>query len=276
MDHQSSYSRLREQTFVRTVEQFDELDSTNRYALQRVVQPPCDLPAVIVARHQTAGRGRGANRWWSGEGGLTFSLIVDDASAGFVVDREPRVALLAGLAVADVLEPMLPRGAVGLKWPNDVLVGSRKVCGILTEVPPQRRGVVVIGVGLNVNNSLQSAPPDVRESATALCDELQQELSLPAILLDVCSQIERWCTEFARDADALRASWSRRCVLTGQTITARSGTETVIGRCSDIHSDGSLIVETPTGRQLLRTAEHVRSVGPPHRGSGVENSKLRR
>jgi BirA family transcriptional regulator, biotin operon repressor / biotin---[acetyl-CoA-carboxylase] ligase len=305
--------RLREQTIVRTVEQFEELDSTNRYALERLDVAeaasfrtgagsvghgsPFELPALIVARRQTDGRGRGSNRWWSADGALTFSLIVDEAAAGFAVGSDPRIALLAGLAVADALDallppwmarrqhahPGLPPDSIGLKWPNDVLVDGRKVCGILTEVSPhrvalldgrresrsdsrnQRRrpsssGTVVIGVGLNVNNSLRDAPPELRETATALCDVVGGELSLPVILLEFCRRLERRFQDFIGDPGTVRASWGRRCALTGRSIAARIGPEIVTGRCAGIHDDGSLIVQTPAGERRLRSVDNVRAV----------------
>ena len=296
--------RLREETFVRTVELFEQLDSTNRHALERLCVaeaasfrtdagsvghgPAFDLPALIVARRQTDGRGRGSNRWWSAEGALTFSLVVDEATAGFAVGSDPRVALLAGLAVADALDPLLPRDAIGLKWPNDVLVDGRKVCGILTEVPPRRRGAdvalldgrrerrsesgnqrrrpsssgtrdaVVIGVGLNVNNSLRDAPPELRETATALCDAVDGELSIPEILLEFCRRLEQCFRDFLSDPAAVRSSWVRRCVLTGRGVTARIGGEVVSGRCGGIHDDGSLIVQTEVGERRLRSVDRLR------------------
>src|SRR5687768_5425088 len=127
--------RVRSESFVRSVETHDELGSTNDRALVLAGDPDLPRPALVLAVHQTAGRGRGGNVWRSGPGALTFSLVIDRP---WVLSRErmPIRSLDADLAARDAVASLAPRRHVTVKWPNDVYLDGRKLCGILTEVPP--------------------------------------------------------------------------------------------------------------------------------------------
>lgn len=151
--------RILSATSVRTVEYHDELTSTNDLALQLVSGQP--LPLLVVAERQTGGRGRGGNKWWAAEGALTYSLVVDAAALRLEQRSWPRVSLTVALAISDTLDELLPNRAVQLKWPNDVYLQGRKVCGILVETAPRFPGVLVLGIGVNVNNSLAAAPAEL-------------------------------------------------------------------------------------------------------------------
>src|SRR5690606_33648753 len=134
------------------------------------------------------GRGRGANRWWSADGALTFSLIID--AGPIPAERRPLVSLVAGGAVCEIVAAALPAADVRLKWPNDVYVAGRKAGGILVEVPHEAPDLLVIGIGLNVNVSLRDAPEDVQQRATALCDVTGEILSINEILVAALHRLE--------------------------------------------------------------------------------------
>src|SRR5438034_451345 len=104
-----------------------------------------------------AGRGRGTNRWWSADGALTFSLVLEAPQERLPMSRWPQVALVAGVAVCEALERMAPRAEMRVKWPNDVYLAGRKICGILSESVPARRDRIVVGIGVNVNNRVQGS-----------------------------------------------------------------------------------------------------------------------
>ena len=150
---------LQAETFLRGVEHYAKIASTNDRALELCADIELLVPFLVIADHQTSGRGRGANRWWSSDGAILFSVIVDAAEYGLPESRWPQISLTVGAAVCQTLRALLgSETAVGLKWPNDVWLNGRKAAGILVEVPAVRRGRLVIGVGLNVNNSFESAP----------------------------------------------------------------------------------------------------------------------
>ncbi len=130
------------------------------------------LPLVVLANRQTQGRGRGTNWWWSDEGSLTFTLALDPSAHGLTAMHEPRLALAAAVAVVDATRPYVPpQATLGIRWPNDIEAGNRKLGGILPERVETAGGVrILIGVGLNVRTRLEDAPPEVRRMAATLAE----------------------------------------------------------------------------------------------------------
>src|SRR3954468_2469752 len=147
----------------RTVEVLEESPSTNA-ELARRAREGAPEGLVVVAEHQSAGRGRLDRVWVTPpRAALTVSLLVDPAAVP--VGRWPWLPLLTGLAVVDAVAAVAGLGA-SLKWPNDVLLGGRKVAGILTERVERDGGAVaVVGVGLNVSSTRAELPV---ETATSL------------------------------------------------------------------------------------------------------------
>lgn len=240
-------SRILRETFVRDVEVHEELASTNDHAL-RISSRVAETPHLIVARRQVRGRGRGANQWWSSEGALTFSLIV---RTGGVVPpaRWPEFSLATGAGVCAGVETLLPSADVRLKWPNDVFLNGRKVCGVLVEVPAASAGLLVIGVGLNVNNSLSTAPPAVRERGVALVDARRGALDVTDVLSAVLQGIAAEFGGIEAGDPARGGRWRDRCLLTGRIVTIHDGARTISGTCRGIEDDGSLLLETEAGPQ---------------------------
>lgn len=237
--------QLVSETFVRHVEHHQEIASTNSQAIE-LAGGDRTTPLLVIADRQTAGRGRGENRWWSADGALTFSLLLDGAHLGLSTDRWPRVSLAAGVAVCEAVQTLLPPHSVGLKWPNDVHLDRLKVCGILVETPP-RSGRLVVGVGLNVNNSLAAAPDEIRHRATSLFDSAGREFDMRDALVLVLQQIEVNLALLATDESALADKWQSLCVLAGRSVELDHGSRRVSGRCQGIDQDGALLIQTGIG-----------------------------
>ncbi|NOY41228.1 MAG: biotin--[acetyl-CoA-carboxylase] ligase [Planctomycetes bacterium] len=241
--------RLQQETLVQQVEFHHSLDSTNDRALQLATEVSKNLPLLVLAEAQTAGRGRGTNRWWTAGGALTFSLLIEAEAAQLPPTHWPLMSLTAGLAICEVCQNLLPKADVRLKWPNDVFVNNRKVSGILIEAPPTKQAKLVIGIGINVNNSLADAPPEVAETATSLCDVAHRQFSLPEVLLATLTQLEkRFAWLGLRDAE-LCDLWQKRCLLTGRQVKIEIATNSVVGTCQGIDSTGALVVKTDKGTQ---------------------------
>ena len=223
-------ARLRSETCAASVELHVELGSTNDRALElaRGERPP--LPAVILTERQTAGRGRGANRWVSDGGGLTFTVLLD---AGPFSGRVATLAPLAGLSVRDALAAVAPRPSeVRVKWPNDVRVGTRKVAGILCEAAA---GCVAVGVGINVGGLPADLPPDVRDAAASL-----PVPDRPALLVDLLRRLETDLRAFAAGGVLDAARWRRCDALAGREITVDAGGQPITGVASGVEPDGAL------------------------------------
>ena len=180
--------------FGRTAYHYASLDTTMRVAAERA-REGCPEGTVVTARSQTAGRGRLGRSWVSEPGqGLYLSVVLRPDCRP---DAAPVLTLVAGLGVKDALE----RAAgvpCDIRWPNDILIGERKCCGILVEMEADR-GVtahVVVGIGINLNH--RSFPPALEGAATSLRIETGRDWDTDSVLPPVLDSLER-CYDLFRD-----------------------------------------------------------------------------
>lgn len=242
-------ARVTQDTCIERVHFYDEIDSTNTRALEHAKASSEGLTELFVAERQTAGRGRGNNRWWSDRGSLTWSVLSRPVNAPPAT--LPQVSLTMGLAICEAVE-QFTRGDVALKWPNDVYLDGRKVAGILIELAGSDRQRLVIGVGLNVNNSVQNAPPEVRERATSLVDSQPNagtELDRTAVLIACLSEIERHLARFESSDPKLCDDWRSRSLLTGRNVTLATPKQEIAGICEGLADNGALLIRTAAGVQ---------------------------
>ena len=256
---QFDLSRLRSSPHLAALEHHEQIGSTSDRALEIAHQDDASLPLLILADRQPGGRGRGSNQWWSAAGSLTFSLLLGARQMGIAGEKWPVLSLSTGLAVCEALEQIAPGGDFGVKWPNDVYCAGRKLCGILIESPSAAQGRIVVGIGLNVNNSLAAAPPEIQAAAISLVDYLQRPLDMTAVLLRLLTTLQdRWQqlgrTGFPPQAPQFR----RRCILDGRTIQVSTGPRLLTGRCVGIDDSGSLILQTESGREEVASGSVVK------------------
>ena len=242
--------RLLRETFVARAEHHRSLGSTNDRARQCAAEGGDELPLLVVADVQTAGRGRGGHRWWTGQGSLAFSLLLD-AGHGASEPRaqSPLVALAAALAVVETLGPLVPAERLGIDWPNDVMAAGGKLAGILVEALGDQRQIV--GVGVNTNNSLDEAPPELRQTACTLQDLAGVQHDQTAILVTLLGHLEETLGQLASQPDRIGSRAGALCLQHGKILTLRAGNRSVTGRCAGIAADGALLLETPAGRQAF-------------------------
>lgn len=227
-----------------------ELDSTNQEALKLGREGACD-GSVVLAERQLAGRGRRGTSWFCGEGaGLAFSILLRPKSKRALW---PRLSLVAGLAVAKSIE------SVGLlseiKWPNDILISGRKVCGILVEAEDD---FVVVGVGLNVGEV--QLPRELRGVATSLAQERGSEKTREEHLLAIVAKVDSWRERVDGGFEGILEQVRIRCALSGKDIEFWEGQEQKRGFCEGIGEGGDLLVRE--GGEVRRhfAAEQIRIV----------------
>jgi BirA family biotin operon repressor/biotin-[acetyl-CoA-carboxylase] ligase len=236
--------RVQSETALRTAEHHQQIGSTNDRA-RELAGTAVDLPCLISADCQTAGRGRGGNRWWTGEGSLAFSLLLDAAAVGIRREHMGLASLAAAAAIVKSVQPRVPECTVGLHWPNDVFTCRRKLAGILVESLPGSR--LVVGIGLNTNNRLATAPTDVRERATSLFDLTNQSHDRTQLLIELIHQLHVEFATLAKDPEAIGQQADELCLQRGDWLTLDTGQEAVEGRCFGIEGDGALLLATATG-----------------------------
>lgn len=243
-----------------SVEVVDRTGSTNADLLARGGPEG----QVLVAREQTAGRGRMGRSWVSQPGtALTFSVLLRPTA--IPPARHGWLPLLTGVAVATAVR-CAAGVAAALKWPNDVLVGGGKLAGILAE----RSGdTVVVGIGLNVGTSreaLPAAPGPTGLRATSLLVE-GADVAREALLIEVLRQLERCYLQFRADPDPVRcgllASYRALCDTLGHQVRVDlPGDRAVVGTAADVDEEGRLLVResptTPPTRLSAGDVIHVR------------------
>jgi BirA family biotin operon repressor/biotin-[acetyl-CoA-carboxylase] ligase len=234
--------------YVRTVLHHDVVDSTNSLAARLLRDAVHELPLLVRADAQTAGRGRGSNRWWSDRGSLTFTLGIDPRMHGIRADQEPCLALATAVAIIEAIEPCLPHATIGIRWPNDIEAAGAKLGGILTEriaVPNGNR--VLVGIGLNVATRLDQAPDEIRRMATSLEELRGEPTSLDDVLRAVLAKIEPIFGALAAEEGWLVARWRTLDTLSGRRVCVDQGSRSVVGVACGIDERGALQVEAPGG-----------------------------
>jgi len=236
-------------TFINDIKWFPEIASTNSYIINTEAELSPNL--LVGANTQTAGRGRGANQWWAADGALTFSILIEPQQFGLVPSQWPMLSLTVGLSVCEAINEHQAEVPFQLKWPNDVYSTSgKKLCGVLIETLPSRPECLVIGIGVNVNNSLAEAPVDIRESGIALIDFLGTQ-DPTEVLKRVLNRLEMTLKQLATEPLAVASRWRASSYLTGRTVTITDEFSSHVGSVIGIDDDGALRLQSETGEQRI-------------------------
>lgn len=236
---------------------FDEIDSTNNYAKQIALSGAAD-GTVIVADCQTAGRGRMDRSFQSPKGkGIYLTALLRPS---LPPERLLPVTAMAGVAVCAAVERVCGVRP-GLKWPNDPVLGGKKLCGILTELSVEaetgRVQYLVLGIGVNVLQTAEDFTPEVAEMAASLAMALGRPVSRPALAAALIEELDRlYAALKAGDLGDYLAIYRRDCVNLGKTVQLLSpgGRETVTA--VGIDRDFGLVVRGDDGRErAVRSGE---------------------
>ena len=196
---------------------------------------------VVVTEEQTAARGRLKRTWLTPRGNIALSVILYP-----IRDRLHTLTMVASLAVARSIETVTGLRP-HLKWPNDVLLGGKKVCGILIEssVKPEKVYYAVVGIGLNVN--LRPADfPEILPRATSLSRELGQEVSRLDLLRSLLREMEQLYLASSA-GDSVYREWRSRLTTLGKAVRVTSGETILEGIAESVEADGSLQLRLPDG-----------------------------
>jgi BirA family transcriptional regulator, biotin operon repressor / biotin---[acetyl-CoA-carboxylase] ligase len=221
---------------------------------------------VVVADHQTAGRGRLDRSWVTPAGAaLTFSVLLTPDEAP--VARWPWLPLLTGVAVAEGVRRTVGLDVV-LKWPNDVLVGDRKVCGILVERVEGPHGAgAVVGVGLNVAQRPDELPVATATSLAEVAGSAVDRVNLLAGVLGALAQrYDAWRHARGDATELLHSAYTRLCDTLGRTVRVQlPGGSDLTGEAIGVDGDGRLLVRTGDRVTALGAGDvvHVRRTGVP-------------
>lgn len=229
------------------------IDSTNTRAKQ-LAEEGWPSGTVVIAERQEAGRGRRGRSWESPCGeGIFMSLLLRPAVRP---DNASMLTLVASLAAAAAIHKCTGRNA-GIKWPNDIVMNGKKVCGILTEMSAEVNHVnyVVVGIGMNVSNT--SFPEELMRTATSLYLETQEYFERAFLIEELWEQFEHYYEIFleTEDLGGLVEEYEAHLVNMHQSVRVLDPKEPFDGKAMGITARGELIVDTCRGRQLVASGE---------------------
>lgn len=231
----------------RTVLEVAAVDSTNRLLVQ-LGRAGVDHGTVLLARDQTAGRGKGERSWFSlPDGSLCLSVLV---RTGRPLAEVPQLTLLAAVALREAIADVC-RVDAGIKWPNDLLVGGRKICGILAEAATDTDGdldFAVVGLGLNLAIDAASFPADLRDKATSLATLAGHPIDRLDLVEAFLDGFDRWTRAWEeRGLAAFAATWTRHALDLGRVVRLTDGDEDLCATLLGLADDGALRIRDDRG-----------------------------
>ncbi|TYQ16838.1 UNVERIFIED_CONTAM: BirA family biotin operon repressor/biotin-[acetyl-CoA-carboxylase] ligase [Acetivibrio alkalicellulosi] len=251
----------------KNVIQFNVIDSTNNYA--KKIGQDCQEGTVIVADSQTCGRGRMGRHWSSNnEKGICMSVIV---KPNINMEYLQIITLGASIAVVEAIRELTGINT-GIKWPNDIILEGKKVCGILTEVSMEidRVNFVVIGIGLNVSHKKTDFPKELRNKATSLQIYTGQNRQFSDIIIrrnevikKIIFKLEEVYDKVIKGLlDEIVQMWKKYSVTLGKQVCVVIKGETIEGIAEDIDSSGKLIIKCSDGsrKEVLSGEVSIRGV----------------
>jgi biotin-[acetyl-CoA-carboxylase] ligase BirA-like protein len=237
---------LRTRSIGKTVFFAREVGSTNEWAKELASQKAPE-GTVVLAETQTRGRGRLGRTWISPLGGLWFSVILRPRIS---LSDVSQLTFVAGLAVAQTLDDLYDL-KVETKWPNDVLIDGRKVCGILGEASSngEKTNFVVLGVGVNGNfDSEQIFPRRIRSNTTSLERELGQKVRLEQLFDALLEKLEKTFDFYAREGFMMILSeWKKYACFLGHKVEVNDHGKRIEGTAHDVSQDGALVIRRSNG-----------------------------
>jgi len=227
---------------------FNELDSTQDYAMA-LPNSESLHGTIVIAKKQNIGKGRIGRTWISPEGGLWMSIIF---RPDFSVDNIIFIQFIGALAVANAIQE-ITKIDCKLKWPNDVLINEKKVCGILVDVNVENENKkIVMGIGLNANidsSSINNFLNNGNIKATTLKEECGNYIDLLFLIKSILEKLEHYYDTLLSRGKTLEIidSWKERSDMFGKEAIVYDGNEKFMGQVIDIDPNGALVMKLTDG-----------------------------
>lgn len=243
-------SRLQTSRMGRKIYFFESTGSTNQVAKQ-VGEEGAPDGTLILAEEQTAGRGRSGRKWVTPPRcAIAFSLLLRPT---LPPQRISMTTLVMGLAVEQAVRKRYDL-AVGIKWPNDVVIDGKKICGILTEMSAEMDGVHYIVIGTGINANLTSFPEEIRDVATSLQIQLGHPVDRAALLTQVLEEFETYYGIFEEDGDLrrLQETYNQDLLSRDQKVRVLDPKGEYTGTALGIDKEGQLLVRRDDSGEVTK------------------------
>lgn len=239
---------------------FKEIDSTNAYLMQLGKKGAPEW-TVAVSEVQTSGRGRLGRVWHSPQGGLWFSILLHP-------DLKPEyshhINMICALSLADFLENEIKTKtnyqlSIDLKWPNDVLIQKKKLCGILLQsnIISDKINFLVVGIGINVNQTAEDFPGDLRDKATSLKIAGGRDWNRAELLGGFLEYFHKDYHYYLAQSDLLLDSYLEKVISKGEVISLKQNGNTIKGIFKGLSPQGYLILQQGSEETVITTGEII-------------------
>ena len=248
LDSKALEIEMKESQYFSKIIHFNTIDSTSNKAKQMAYQGAAE-GTVVISEEQTGGRGRLGRQWMSPKGtGIWMSIILKPQ---IEPQEATKITQVAAAAVALAIRN-LTGCKPGIKWPNDVILGGKKVCGILTEMGGELNSVnyVIVGIGINVNMHNKDFPEDLLETATSLMEFCGKTFSRKLLVINILREFEELYLDFTINNNINKSVSICRdlsVTLGNQVKIIQRGNE-MLGEALDITENGELIIKNSEGK----------------------------
>lgn len=227
---------------------FPELKSTNIIAKEKALHRAegIDEGTLIIAERQSAGKGRLGREWFSPAGGIWLSIILYPQLSPSYISR---ITLMTAVAVVKAIK-VCTRIESQIKWPNDILIDEKKVCGILTEMSAELDMInwVVVGIGINVNIDIRDFPKDIQENTISLKEISGKKISRVKLVQTFLQEFEKYYESLKRrEFSSILKEWKLYSHTLGKKIRVDIGEKIITGEVIDINESGALILKKEDG-----------------------------
>jgi len=230
---------------------FPELKSTNIIAKEKALHRAEEINEgiLIIAERQSAGKGRLGRKWFSPLGGIWLSIILYPQLPPFYI---PRITLMTAVAAVKAIK-MCTQIEPQIKWPNDILINEKKVCGILTEMSAELDIInwVVVGIGINTNIDLRDFPEDIQENTISLKEVSGKEISRVKLAQTFLQEFEKYYNKLKRkEFSSILREWKLCSHTLGRKIRVDMGERIITGEAVDINEEGALVLKKEDGELI--------------------------
>jgi BirA family biotin operon repressor/biotin-[acetyl-CoA-carboxylase] ligase len=227
-------------------------DIAGKYAIDKAEEG-----TAVIAESQTLGKGRKGRSWLSpGDGGIYVSVIL---RPNIRPVNAVQIPLVVGVALVKAVRKITSLDA-RIKWPNDIYINNKKVCGILAEISCEvdRINHIIVGIGINANTRIDTFPPDIQKTATSIAAEYGKEISRADLLRVFFTELEDIYIDFiSKGFSDTRRQWKKLTNTLGARVKIIEGDTEITGKAMDIDEDGFLVFLADSGETMHITSGDV-------------------
>jgi len=230
---------------------FPELKSTNIMAKEKAlhIEERIAEGTLIITERQSAGKGRLGREWFSPAGGIWLSIILYPQLSPSYISRITLMTAVAAVKAIEICTQIEPQ----IKWPNDILINEKKVCGILTEISAELDIInwLVVGIGINVNIDHREFPEDIQENTISLKEALGKEVLRVKLAQTFLQEFEKYYDKLKRkEFPSILREWKLYSHTLGRKIRVDMGERIITGEAVDINGEGALILKKEDGELI--------------------------